>query len=86
MSKVRFDISMSLDGYVAGPDPRPDAPLGDGGEELHEWAFDSPPGASRTASRAERPTPPRSSLTESLAAIGAYVMGRNMFGGARAVG
>ena len=39
MSKVRAHISMSLDGFFAGPDPGPEQPLGAGGEQLHEWAF-----------------------------------------------
>ncbi len=39
MSTVRFEISMSLDGYVTAPGVRPDAPMGDGGQVLHEWAF-----------------------------------------------
>jgi hypothetical protein len=37
MGKVKFDVSMSLDGFLAGPNPRFDEPLGDGGERLHEW-------------------------------------------------
>src|SRR6266700_8146622 len=39
MSTLRFEISMSLDGYVTAARPRPDAPMGDGGQVLHEWAF-----------------------------------------------
>ncbi|HEX4623327.1 MAG TPA: dihydrofolate reductase family protein, partial [Solirubrobacteraceae bacterium] len=39
MTNVIFDISMSLDGYVAGPDPTDEDPLGRGGELLHEWLF-----------------------------------------------
>lgn len=39
MSLVSFDISMSLDGFIAGPNPGPDDPLGEGGEQLHEWIF-----------------------------------------------
>lgn len=39
MSNVVFDISMSLDGFITGANRRPDAPLGDGGEQLHQWAF-----------------------------------------------
>ncbi|MGH2970071.1 MAG: dihydrofolate reductase family protein, partial [Solirubrobacteraceae bacterium] len=39
MGKLKLDISMSLDGYVAGPDQTLDQPLGAGGELLHEWAF-----------------------------------------------
>jgi hypothetical protein len=37
MSKVRFHISVSLDGFVAGPDQSDENPLGVGGEDLHEW-------------------------------------------------
>jgi dihydrofolate reductase len=40
MSTLRFEISMSLDGYVTAANPRLDAPMGDGGQVLHEWAFD----------------------------------------------
>jgi dihydrofolate reductase len=41
MSKVIFDISMSLDGFITAANVRPEAGLGDGGERLHEWAFNS---------------------------------------------
>ena len=37
MGKVVLDISASLDGFVAGPNPSLDDPLGEGGEALHEW-------------------------------------------------
>jgi hypothetical protein len=37
MSKFRFNISISIDGYVAGPNQSLDSPLGEGGESLHEW-------------------------------------------------
>ena len=39
MSKLRFKISMSLDGFVAGPSQSVQNPLGVGGEQLHEWGF-----------------------------------------------
>src|SRR5262249_37922345 len=39
MSKLRLSITMSLDGYVAGPDQNEENPLGIGGMELHEWVF-----------------------------------------------
>jgi dihydrofolate reductase len=39
MSKVAFDMSMSLDGFIEAANPTPDEPLGVGGERLHEWAF-----------------------------------------------
>ena len=37
MAKVVLDISTSLDGFVAGPNPTLEEPLGEGGERLHEW-------------------------------------------------
>ncbi len=39
MSKVGVHISVSADGYVAGPNQSLEHPLGEGGERLHEWAF-----------------------------------------------
>ena len=39
MPTVIFDISMSLDGYVTAAGVRPEEPMGDGGQRLHEWAF-----------------------------------------------
>jgi hypothetical protein len=39
MAKLRFNITMSLDGYVAGPGQSLENPLGEGGLALHEWAF-----------------------------------------------
>ncbi len=38
MGKVIFDISMSLDGFMTASNRRPEEPLGDGGQRLHEWA------------------------------------------------
>jgi dihydrofolate reductase len=41
MDKVIFDISMSLDGFITGANRTPEEPLGDEGERLHDWAFNS---------------------------------------------
>jgi dihydrofolate reductase len=41
MGKVIFDISMSLDGFITAANARPEAGLGNGGERLHEWGFNS---------------------------------------------
>jgi dihydrofolate reductase len=41
MGKVMYDISMSLDGFITAANVRPEAGLGDGGERLHDWAFNS---------------------------------------------
>ncbi len=37
MPRLLRDTSMSLDGFITGPAPRPGVPLGEGGEQLHEW-------------------------------------------------
>jgi hypothetical protein len=39
MGKVIFDMSMSLDGFIAASNRRPEEPMGEGGEKLHEWGF-----------------------------------------------
>jgi len=40
MARLTFDITVSLDGFVAGPNQTLERPLGDGGERLHEWMFE----------------------------------------------
>ena len=40
MTKIKADISISLDGYVAGPNQSEENPLGVGGERLHDWALE----------------------------------------------
>jgi len=81
MSKLRFRISMSLDGFVAGPSQSVDNPLGIGGMRLHEWVF--PLAVWRAMHGLEGGEVNASSavVEESLASVGATVMGRNMFGG-----
>jgi hypothetical protein len=39
MSKVFFDVGMSLDGFIAGPDGGPKMPLGENGMAIHQWMF-----------------------------------------------
>jgi dihydrofolate reductase len=81
VSKLRFKISMSLDGFVAGPNQSVANPLGIGGGRLHEWAFRL--AAFRALHGMEGGEVNESSVVidESLKGIGATVMGRNMFGG-----
>jgi dihydrofolate reductase len=81
VSKLRFRISMSLDGFIAGPDQSTKDPLGIGGEQLHEWLF--PLAAWRAPHGLEGGEVNASSqvIEEELANIGATIMGRNMFGG-----
>jgi len=81
VSRLRFKISLSLDGFIAGPSQSVDNPLGIGGMRLHEWAF--PLAAWRAMHGLEGGETNESArvVEESLANIGATVMGRNMFGG-----
>jgi len=81
MSKLRLWITMSVDGFVAGPAQDADNPLGVGGMRLHEWVF--PLAAWRetqgfTGGEVNESTPV---IEASMADVGATVMGRNMFGG-----
>jgi len=81
MGKLTFDISMSVDGFIAGPNMRPDQGLGEGGERLHEWAyglkaFREPHGESGGEVNADSEV-----LEEVMQAPGAIIMGRRMFGG-----
>jgi dihydrofolate reductase len=80
MSKLRSHISVSADGYVAGPNQSQENPLGDGGERLHDWivplaawreSHDKQGGEANASSRI---------VEESRENLGAGVMGRNMFG------
>jgi dihydrofolate reductase len=81
MSKLRFFISMSLDGFVAGPNQSAQDPLGDGGMQLHEWIF---PLAAWRKDHGEEGGETNAStpvMERRTADIGAVVMGRKMFGG-----
>jgi dihydrofolate reductase len=66
MGKVVFDISMSLDGFMTAANRRPEEPMGDGGERLHEWAFGND----------ERD---REVLISGAAGLGAVIAGRRTF-------
>jgi dihydrofolate reductase len=81
VAKLRCQLSISLDGYVAGPNQSEEHPLGEGGEQLHDWAFKlkewrEPHGQEGGETNASSVV-----VRESLENIGATVMGRNMFGG-----
>jgi hypothetical protein len=61
MTKLTLDITMSLDGFIAGHSPRAEQPLGDGGERLHEWMYGLEAFGSARAWPAARPTGTRRS-------------------------
>jgi dihydrofolate reductase len=80
MSQVTAQISMSLDGYVAGPNESMDNPIGEGGMRLHEWAFATESWNAQHG-RSGGEDNPDSKVVEALTQnVGAYIMGRNMFG------
>jgi dihydrofolate reductase len=81
MTKLRLTISMSLDGFVAGPNQSIENPLGIGGMKLHEWVIGLR--AWRAAHGMEGGEVNESSrvVEESVENRGATIMGRNMFGG-----
>jgi len=81
MSRLLYSTSMSLDGFVAGPDQGPDHPLGVGGELLHEWmralaAWRRDAGLEGGETNASTAV-----YEEDGASVRAIIMGRNMFGG-----
>jgi dihydrofolate reductase len=81
MRKVRLDISMSLDGYVAGPNPTLELPLGKGGFGLHEWIFGLESFRSRHGGEGGERGPDDAVVAEGLRTQGAVIMGRRMFSG-----
>jgi dihydrofolate reductase len=81
VAKLRCQISISLDGFVAGPDQSVEHPLGMGGMQLHEWVFGlaawrEPHGHEGGEVNASTPV-----VERTLENVGATIMGRNMFGG-----
>jgi dihydrofolate reductase len=81
LSKLRLKISMSLDGFVAGPSQSVDNPLGIGGMRLHEWVVPLAAWRSMHGQQGGEVNASTKVVEESLANIGATIMGRNMFGG-----
>ena len=81
MGTLRFTISMSLDGYVAGPNQSLENPLGEGGEDLHTWALALRSWREPHGMEGGETGPDDDVMAESVENIGATVMGRNMFGG-----
>jgi dihydrofolate reductase len=73
MGIVTCQLTISLDGYLAGPNQSLDNPMGEGGRRLHQWVF-NPTG------------PDQKIVDELLDGNGAYILGRNMFGGDRGPG
>lgn len=81
MSHMRLDISMSLDGFVAGPNQSEENPLGEGGMQLHEWAFELAAWRERHGGQGGEVNASTEVVEASLENLGAVIMGRGMFGG-----
>jgi dihydrofolate reductase len=77
---------MSLDGFIAGPNQSVEDPLGEGGTQLHEWAFALAAWRKPHGQDGGEVNASSEVLEESLENLGAAVMGRNMFGGKGAWG
>lgn len=77
--KVYADMSMSLDGYIAGPNAGADNPLGDGGDRLHEWIYGLESWREPHGLSGGETNPDNDVVKESFARMGAVVMGRRMF-------
>ena len=67
MNQVTCDLTISLDGYLAGPNQSLSEPLGEGGETLHRWMFEEPDA--------------NAEAIKGILSARAYIMGRNMFAG-----
>jgi dihydrofolate reductase len=80
MSKLRCHISISADGFVAGPNQSQENPLGEGGEQLHEWAVSLASWREAHDNQGGEVNESTPIMDETRANIGAGVMGRNMFG------
>lgn len=81
VSRLRFRISSSLDGFIAGPDQSVENPLGIGGERLHEWAVVLAAWREPHGAEGGEVNESTQVMEELQANIGATIMGRNMFGG-----
>src|SRR5713101_4645711 len=81
MGRVTCQISISLDGFVAGPNQSLDNPLGEGGEHLHDWLFATETWQQMQGEGGGEKSPDSEVAREVMRGVGAYIMGRKMFGG-----
>ena len=81
VSRLRLRISISLDGFTAGPNQSRQEPLGVGGERLHEWVVALAAWRSAHGKDGGDVNESTAVVEQEIANIGATIMGRNMFGG-----
>ena len=85
MTGLTLDISMSLDGFVAGPNITMEQPLGEGGELLHDWITRLASWRARHGQEGGETGPANDLVERLVGSIGAYIMGRRMFSGGAGV-
>jgi dihydrofolate reductase len=81
MSQVTCQISISLDGFVAGPNQSLENPIGQGGMGLHQWLFETASWREQHGQKGGARTADSDVVDGLFRNVGAYIMGRNMFGG-----
>ena len=81
MTKVALDITISLDGFVAGPNQTIEQPLGEDGERLHEWVYGLTSWREAHGHEGGETNADSELLEQAIARSGATVMGRRMFSG-----
>ena len=79
MNSVRSHISISLDGYAAGPNQSQDNPIGEGGMRLHEWVFKTASWNEQHGRGGGEQNADSEVARKAPLGVGAYIMGRNMF-------
>lgn len=83
MALVKAHLSISLDGFVAGPNQSLENPIGEGGDRLHRWMFETTAWREQHGEPGGAKTADSEVAAELQAGIGAHIMGRNMFGPGR---
>ncbi len=81
MGRVTCQISISLDGFVAGPNQSLDNPIGEGGMRLHDWLFATASWRRQQGDEGGVDSADSEVVDEVGQGVGAYIMGRKMFGG-----
>jgi dihydrofolate reductase len=81
MPRLTLDITMSLDGFIAGPNQTLEQPLGESGEALHDWAYAAASWRERHGVAGGETNTDSEIIDEALRNTGATVMGRRMFSG-----
>jgi dihydrofolate reductase len=81
MGSVTCHISVSVDGFVAGPNQSLENPIGEGGMRLHEWAIATKSWREQQGMDGGERSADSEVIEEVVRNVGAYIMGRKMFGG-----